>query len=543
MNERIRVHQRALVGLAGFGLSFALGACFNGADARGLACTNDDQCGLDQTCEDGYCDGVFICADGSEIEADLVCDVLVDCADGSDEAADLCFGGEELFECEDGTLIPLEFVCDTEDDCEGGEDELDCGGTGLNECTGDGSGPDIAYEPTPAGGGQVPDPLDLQVVQLVGPMRPEVISGNIGGTELEVFDFGDGEFDQPPMVRTIGPFDGRTVVDFALGEVNGDDNSDVIVATQGDASMAVHVYQNNAPDDPTPYGEPLVYSLPGAGSSLEIQAIGLGRLNNDSSTDMVVIANGELLGNGLLLVSFGDSAAAAEGQPYFSPQLLEGVGALGYTNFLDMVMLDLDNNGYDDIVIAAESDSGPGIWVIYREGDNDMDVLNGWTGPNPVMGVMGVPAQLAAANYSGGDFPGVVVVDPIARSLQTYRNMNGTLLPPPPMEGPLEIAFEADPTGIIAGDLNCDGRDDFVFHQGDSLGVLIGNGTGGVVDTTPIIAELDGTGTGAVGIAQFDEEGTPDLFSTISGVEGVQIVLSTGFTDDPTEGEDEGEEE
>ena len=537
MNERIRVHQRAaLLGLAGFSLSFALGACFNGADARGLACTSDEQCGLDQTCDEGYCDGVFICADGGEIEAGEVCDFIEDCGDGSDEAANLCFGDEELYECEDGTLIPLEFVCDTEDDCEGGEDELGCAGIGLNECTGEGSGPDIAYEPTPAGGGMVPDPLDLKVVQLIGPSEPEVISGNAGGTELEVFDFGDGEFDQPPMVRTIGPFDGRTVVDFALGEVNGDDDTDVIVATQDGTGMAVHVYQNNAPDDPTPYGVPLLYSLPGAGLGLEIQAIGLGRLNNDSSTDMVVIANGENFGNGLLLVSFGDSAAAAEGQAYFSPQLLEGVGALGYTDFLDMVMLDLDNNGYDDIVISAVGNDGPGIWVIYREGE---ELLSGWNGPNSIMGVMGMPSQLAVANYSGGPFPGVVVVDPLMRSMQTFRNMNGMLLPPPPDEGPLEIAFEADPTGLIAGDLNCDGRDDFVFHQNDSLGILIGDGTGGVLDTTPIFAELDGNGTGAVGIAQFDDDGTPDLFSTISGVEGVQIALSTGLADDPTEAEDE----
>ena len=128
-----------------FAVGAGTGACFDGADALGLPCELDRDCGVDQRCLDGVCtnksddtppetcgDGIVQsgvgeeCDDGNDVEDDgctndcklPVCgDGIVqpgageECDDGNDDNDDECTNACTLPACGNGTLDPGE-ECD-----------------------------------------------------------------------------------------------------------------------------------------------------------------------------------------------------------------------------------------------------------------------------------------------------------------------------------------------------------------------------------------------------------------------------------------------
>lgn len=72
----------AIVALIAGGL---LGACFDGAQTRGLPCMGSEQCGLGLACIEGYCGGVFLCDNGETLTAASACDQVFDCPAREDE--------------------------------------------------------------------------------------------------------------------------------------------------------------------------------------------------------------------------------------------------------------------------------------------------------------------------------------------------------------------------------------------------------------------------------------------------------------------------
>jgi cysteine-rich repeat protein len=116
-------------GLA-LGLAFgATGACFNGADASGLPCTEDADCGEGQSCEAGFCGGApdATCGNGILEEPE-------ECDDGeanANEAA--CKADCTINVCGDGHVGPDE-ACDDGNDLSGDG----CSATCVVEMCGDG---------------------------------------------------------------------------------------------------------------------------------------------------------------------------------------------------------------------------------------------------------------------------------------------------------------------------------------------------------------------------------------------------------------------
>jgi len=523
-SERLRLF--ALTGLSSFALSFAVGACFNGFDAEGLACEFDGQCGVGQQCLDGFCGGVFLCDDGTLIDALATCDLFDDCPDGEDEDVELCFGGSEVYACRDDDLrIPLEFVCDDEEDCPGGDDELGCAGVGANECSA--GGDDIAYEAGELVSLPLMMPLPLVTLDLLGPPSLDVITGSRGANQLEVVSYGD---DGNAMTLALGPFDSGTVVDFDVGEVNGDGKPDIVVAIE-DEGFVTRVYQNDAPGPPVEYGTPLGVELPG-NLQPDVQTIELARLNNDSSIDLIAVVDGnDLIGSGRLMVALGDSTAANEGGSYFTPSLVDIVPAIGYQTYFDAVAGDFSpDSGLDDIIVAGLDDEGmPGLWIVVRTDAAE----DAWSGPNEIGGLMIPPAQIAAGAFGGGmGGPDLVVVDPLMGRVQALRNQGGEFMP-----GPVLEIEDFQPLGITLADINCDDQADFLLYHDDNVAVYLGDGSGGVLSDDPILAALDGTGQGRLAVAEYNGDGTADIVATVEGA-GVQTVLSTGELFDSDEDED-----
>ena len=523
MTVTTRVRNLALLGLVGFAASFTLGACFNGLESEGLPCDDNSQCAIGMLCTDGFCNGVFFCEDGSSIEASDVCDDFPDCVTGEDEDPDLCASeaegeeeGEEQFTCEDDSTIPLSALCNETADCPDGEDEEGCAGVGANMCGGSG-GDDIAFEPQEAIDRPLPNPMPVRLLDFLGPDTPEVITGGTDSDRLEVISIGD---DGNQAFSQIGPYEGQEIVGFDVGDINGDGMGDLVVAAEGAGGFTTYVYQNDAPDGLIEYGTPLELPLLEGLQTPEAQAIKLARLNNDSDLDMIGIVDSPDLGNGLLLVAFGDSGAADGDGAYFTPGLADIVPPLGYNMFFDVAVGDFDDvSPLDDILVAGDLGMmQPGLWLISRTDEGE----DAWAAPTMIDVSGTMPVRLAVGTFGPG--LGVAVLDPMRGQLEILRKqgMGGMLV-----SGEVFDFGMTMPEGISMFDINCDSNDDFLLYRGEGVEAYFGDGMGGITNfDDPISFPLESFGRGRIGAADYNGDGIPDIVATMEN--SVQFGMSTG---------------
>lgn len=114
---------RSLSMALGLGLcsSLAGAACFDGADASGLPCNEDEDCGQGQTCDDGFCGGAPDATCGNSI-----LEMPEECDDGDANADDAdCTSLCTINVCGDGFLGPGE-ACDDANELEGDGCNADC---------------------------------------------------------------------------------------------------------------------------------------------------------------------------------------------------------------------------------------------------------------------------------------------------------------------------------------------------------------------------------------------------------------------------------
>jgi len=82
-------------------------ACFDGANAQGLPCVSDEECGIGQSCEQGFCGGPSATSSAgttslsSTTSADSSAGPRAVCGDGIVEEGEDCDpGGENTMECD-----------------------------------------------------------------------------------------------------------------------------------------------------------------------------------------------------------------------------------------------------------------------------------------------------------------------------------------------------------------------------------------------------------------------------------------------------------
>jgi hypothetical protein len=473
MRERL-----AMLALAAI-TSTTFGACFNGNAADGLPCNDDAQCGSGTECIEGYCGGVFLCADGSQIDAIAVCNAEADCEDASDEDSDTCGGG----------------------------------GANINQC--DETDGDLSYQL----GNSAPAPgnaIKVEAIDIMGSPAPDAIVASRDGDHVKIaFDL-DTTAPKEYFFKSPPPsFDDRTVFAYEVGEVNGDMKDDVVIVTFGEQAV-VYVYQNMAPDPPELFGTEIVVPDYMVGM-VTIRGVELGRLNNDSSTDIVAILDitgGDLLpaANGVLLVSFGDSGAAASGQPYFNPQVVPE-NPLQYDMFVDSDLADIDGDGFDDLLVVGAGQNGPGLWMARRAPSGD---FTSWS--EPIKIPIAAAGYLAVGHFQDSPPPGeplpgmpdIGILDLNSGLIQTMVNTGGMLQP-----GGSTTLSGSGFASLSIADINCDGQGDFIYNLADpaEIRVLFGDGLGGVLSNVPLTYVDEGTPRGGLGIARFDGDATPDIFT------------------------------
>ena len=336
-------------------------------------------------------------------------------------------------------------------------------------------------------------PVDLALQDLDGDGHCDIVVVDaIDGCVSVLMGNGDGTFQDPVNYPGVGVH----AVCVAIGDINGDDNLDLIVTNwYGDTAFFV-LSGNGDGTFQDPVGFPHFFVLEGA------KSVALGDLNGDNNLDLVLEANNGFLSI-VVLLGNGDGA--------FQDPVIYWPGDVT-TNFVTLEDLNGDDNL--DVIVALDADGNSKVGVLLGNGDGTFqsavtyEVGGEWPEHIAVGYLNGdTNLDLAVTNYNSGD---VSVL--LGNGDGTFQNAT---------------TYEADlsnPESVAIGDLNDDGHVDLAVADGGGswITVFLGKGDGafeegvlryrtvGNLSVDVALADLDGDGF--LDIVALNEN-TPGVFN------------------------------
>jgi hypothetical protein len=325
---------------------------------------------------------------------------------------------------------------------------------------------------------------------------------------------GDGTF-QPQVTYSVGAYPSAIVA----GDFNGDGRLDLAVAS--DLDLTVSVLLGNGDGTFQLRVTEAVGSWP--------DAIVAGEFNGDGRTDLAV-ANA---------ASNTVSVLLGNGDGTFQPQVTYAVGS-GPTA---IVAGDFNGDGRTDLAVANAGSNT--VSVLLGNGDGTFQ-------PQVTYAVGSDPSSIVAGDFTGDGHTDLAIVNnvtlanPQGTVSVLLGNGDGTFQP--------QVAYAvgsgelAEPSAIVAGDFNGDGRLDIAVvnsgfykdpYSDGTVSVLLGNGDGTfqpqltyAVGPSPYgIAAGDFTGDGRTDLAVYEESPNPQEFynpGTLTYTSEVSVLLSNG---------------
>ncbi len=337
-------------------------------------------------------------------------------------------------------------------------------------------------------------PYSALAQDLDGDGRVDVATANGTSSNLSVFlgtaAGGFAAAGGSPFPTGSGP-SGAAVADF-----NGDGRRDIAVSNYADKTVSVLLGQPGGGWAQEGGG---VQAAPGAG------AVAVADVNADGRPDLLV-PDFDAGGVSVLLRQAGGGFAAENGSP----------PATG-TQPRDLAAADFNGDGRPDMAVTNLGSDN--VTVLLRQAGGGFAAENG--SPFPV-GTS--PIDIAARDLNGDGRADLAIAN--------YGSDNVSILLRQASGG-----FAADPaspiaagngtTGIVAPDLNGDGRADLAFtnNLANTLSVLLRRPGGGYEADTGSPISLP-TGPSGIASADVDGDGRPDLVVTSAGANVLSVLLN-----------------
>jgi hypothetical protein len=277
--------------------------------------------------------------------------------------------------------------------------------------------------------------------------------------------------------------------DFAVADVNGDGNPDVVYATQGPGVVGAYLGDGhgrfvNAPTT----------------TSTRVTRLAVGDMNRDGKPDLVTIGFDDAMNSWVLQVSLWRGAFAPPATTVRLPDFARS-----------LALADINRDGKLDVVVMLPGlrvpvPSETRVWF-----GNGAGGLTATSLTTQFVDSISVTFTLADVNRDG--FVDIVAAD---REKLSLAFGSATGFSPPVATAVPSTDFSLGE--VFVGDLNGDGHVDVAFQSGD---VMFGSGDGRFV----FAGRFDFAGAAGVRIAEFTGDALPDILAV--SLNGVDVLANT----------------
>jgi hypothetical protein len=388
-------------------------------------------------------------------------------------------------------------------------------------------------------------PISVAVGDFNNDSELDITVANSGTENIDVlFGYGNGSFTNETTFSTGLDSIPQSV---AVGDFNNDKRLDIVVADSGTGRVVILLRY-----DPGALGNQTVYST---GTDSQPMWVAVGDLNNDGRLDFVV-ANGDSdnvgvflgLGNG----TFSERTSYSVGSGFYPFYI--AVADLNKDSHLDIIVCnfwndtigiflgfgngtfsdqatyptginsrpnaiaidDFNNDSRLDIVVANYFGDNIGIFLGYDSG-TFASVINYSTGNKSY------PGSVAVGDFNNDNQLDIVVANSGTLNLGVFIGCgNGTFS----AMIPYSTGSLAEPTSVVVGDFNKDGRLDLAVALSgtNNIGVLFGNGNGTFSSPT-----LYSTGNGSeplrLATGDFNNDNQLDIAIANTGSNSFSVLL------------------
>ncbi len=221
----------------------------------------------------------------------------------------------------------------------------------------------------------------------------------------------------------------------------------------------------------------------------------------------------------LLLIAVLSVAQAQE--PAFTDVSQHIPAAIGAQRTMDIQVVDINGDGYPDLVLAIEWDRNR---ILINDGEGRFsDGSAGVTSP-----AANDSEDIAVADFNDDGLPDLVFVSEDNRRHEYYINLGAGRF-----EDRSHLLPMSEANAVVSPDLNLDGIPDLILGNNGRNTILINNGDGSFRDETvlryPLLAET----TQDLLMVDVDGDGDPDMIEGNEGRSRILINDGTGvFTDE-----------
>ncbi|MEQ8318081.1 MAG: VCBS repeat-containing protein [Phycisphaerales bacterium] len=275
-----------------------------------------------------------------------------------------------------------------------------------------------------------------------------------------------------------------------LRDMDGDGDADLVTADMD----IVQVTLNQGDGSLAPAGR-YGWNLSFFRSTSQVFALALGDVDADGDADAVTVQS--RTGVGSVLANRGDGTLVG-------PSRI-AVEMPSYNPFADLAVVDLDNDGFRDVVVATYDYGWPQAFF-YEEREAYKAA--------PSIDRMEVRSKIEHADFNGDGLTDLIAFGSFAVNVLINRGDRTFDVQP---------VLRVNSDLVATGDVNGDGLADVVASNGRLINVLLGDGAGGLSEFVAINFPLNGRD---MLLADVDRNGTLDLL--MATVKNVYVLLNDG---------------